>query len=87
MGRGPGPDLPQRIPFLGEDLEVLLGQLDGGQGLQPEVGPALDELNQGLEGVQAQPVVAVVGQVGHEDADLEGGEEEKVLVSNAPMPF
>jgi len=68
-----GPDLPQGVSLLGEDLEVLLGQLDGREGLQPQVGPALDELHQRLEGVQAQPVVAIVGQVGHEDADLEVG--------------
>lgn len=65
-------DLPERVSLLGEDLEVLLGQLDGGQRLQPQVGPALDELHQRLKGVEPQPVVAVVGQVGHEDADLIG---------------
>ena len=76
-------DLPQGVSLLGEDVEVSLGQLDGGQGLQPQVGPALDELHQGLEGVEAQPVVTVVGQVGHEDADLEGTGTEENRVQRA----
>lgn len=64
-------DLPERVSLLGEDLEVFLRQLDRRQRLQPEVGPALDELHQRLKGVQTQAVVAVVRQVGHENTDLD----------------
>lgn len=66
----PVPYLPQRILLLGEDLEVFLCQLHGRQRLQFQVGPGVEEADQVLEGVQAQAVVAVVGQMGHEDADL-----------------
>lgn len=62
--------LPDGVPLLGEDLEVALGQLHRCQGLQPQVGPCLEELHQVLKGVQTQTVVPVVGQVGHKDADL-----------------
>ena len=64
-------DLPEWVSLLREDLEVFLSELDRGQRLQPEVGPTLDKLHQRLKGVETQPVVAVVRQVGHEDADLE----------------
>ena len=63
-------NLPEWVSLLREDLKVFLSQLDGGQGLQPEVGPTLDKLNQRLKGVQTQTVVAIVRQVGHEDTDL-----------------
>jgi len=62
--------LPQRVFLLGEDLEVFLCQLHGRQRLQLQVGPGVEEADQVLEGVQAQAVVAVIGQMGHEDADL-----------------
>lgn len=38
--------------------------------MQAKVGPALHELDQALKGVQSQTVIPIVGQVGHEDADL-----------------
>lgn len=38
--------------------------------MQFEVCPGVNEVGQIDEGVQAQAVVAVVGQVCHEDADL-----------------
>lgn len=53
-------NLPEWVSLLGEDLEIFLSELDGRQSLQPEVRPALDKLHQRLEGVQTQPVVAVV---------------------------
>lgn len=54
------PHLPEWIPLGGEQAEVLLGQLDGGQGLHLQVGPRLEEHHQALEGVQAEPIVPVV---------------------------
>lgn len=63
-------DLPERIPLFGKDLEIFLGQLDRGQRLQSEVGPTLDKLDQRLKGVQTQPIVAIVRQMGHKDTDL-----------------
>lgn len=75
-------DLPEGVSLLGEDVEVLVSELDGRQGLQLQVGPALDELDQRLKGVEAQAVVAVVGQVGHEDTDL-GGEGSNAAASPA----
>lgn len=62
--------LPEGVCLLGEELEVLLGQLHGGQRLQPQVCGALDKAGKVGKGVQAQAVVPVVGQVGHENADL-----------------
>lgn len=66
----PPTHLPERVFLLGEDLEVLLGQLHWGQRLQPEVGPGVQEAHQVLEGIQAQAVIPIVRQVCHEDADL-----------------
>ncbi len=63
-------DLPEWVSLLREDLEIFLSQLDRRQRLQPEVGPTLNKLHQRLKGVKAEPVVAVVRQVGHEDTDL-----------------
>ena len=66
--------LPERVLLLREDLEVLLGQLHRGKRLQPKVGPGVQEAHQVLEGVQAQAIIPVVGQVCHKDADLlQGG--------------
>lgn len=62
--------LPERVPLLREQLEVLVGQLCWGQSLQSQVGPALHEVGQVHKGVRAQAVIPVVGQVGHENADL-----------------
>ena len=62
--------LPERISLGGEQAEVLLSELNGRQRLHLQVGPRLQEHHQALKGVQAQPVVPVVGQMGHEDADL-----------------
>lgn len=56
-----------------KELKVLVSQLGWRQGLQSQVGPALHEVGQVNESVQPQAVVPVVGQVGHEDADLEEG--------------
>lgn len=64
-------DLPEWVSLFREDLEVFLSELDRGQRLQPEVGPTLDKLHQRLKGVQTQPIVAIVRQVGHEDTDLD----------------
>lgn len=84
--RPPGPQpthLPERVLLLGEDLEVLLGQLHRGQRLQPEVGPGVQEAHQVLKGVQAQAVIPVVGQVRHEDADLP---QEREVEAGAGQP-
>lgn len=39
--------------------------------MQLQVGPRLDELHQVLKRIKAQAVVAVVREMGHEDADLD----------------
>lgn len=69
----PIPYLPQRTSLLREEGKVLLRKRDGGEGLQAQSGPALEEAHKALEGIQAQPVISVIGQMGHEDADLHGG--------------
>lgn len=62
--------LPQGVLLLGEDLEVFLCQLHRRQRLQLQVGPGVEEADQVFEGVQTQAVIAIIGQMGHEDADL-----------------
>lgn len=62
--------LPEWISLAGEQTEVLLGQLNRRQRLNLQVGPRADKHHQAFEGVQAQAVVAVVGEVGHENAYL-----------------
>lgn len=89
LGPNPLTHLPERVLLLRENLEVLLGQLHRGQCLQPEAGPGMQEAHQVLEGVQAQAVVPVVGQVGHEDADLEEGSGprcERVILTLGASP-
>lgn len=63
--------LPEGVFLVRKQLEVLVGQLHRGQRLQAQVGPAPHEVGQVDKGVRPQAVVPVVGQVGHEDADLE----------------
>lgn len=49
----------------------------------------MQEAHQVLEGVQAQAVIPIVGQVRHEDADLlqgRGGERQGPSVSEPPSP-
>lgn len=70
--------LPDGVPLLGENLKISLRQLYGRKGLEFQVGPRLRELHQVLKGVQAKAVVPVVGQVGHEDADLVWNKEQEV---------
>lgn len=36
--------LPEWVSLLGEDVEVFVSKLDGGQSVQPEVGPTLNKL-------------------------------------------
>lgn len=61
---------PNWIPLIGEDMEVLLAQLQRGNSAQAEVGPTLDKLDDRLEGVESQAVISIVAEVSHEDADL-----------------
>lgn len=74
--------LPEGIPLRGEQAEILLSQLDRRQGLHLQISPSLDEHQQALKGVQAEAVVPIVGQVGHEDADLcvEETSRENIMV-------
>lgn len=81
------PNLPEGVSLLREDLEVFVSQLNGGECLKPQVGPTLNKLHQWLKGVQAQPVVSIVRQVGHEDADLEGDRGTYQQVSREVRPF
>lgn len=62
--------LPKRISLRGEKAEVLLSQLDRWQSLHLQVSPRLDERYQAFKGVQAQPIVPIVGQMRHEDTNL-----------------
>lgn len=55
-----GSHLPEGISLRGEQAEILLGQLDGREGLHLQVGPGFDEHHQAFEGVQTEPVVTVV---------------------------
>lgn len=62
--------LPEWISLTGEQAEVFLGQLNRRQRLNLQVGPCAYEHHQAFKGVQAEAIVAVVGQMGHEDANL-----------------
>lgn len=74
-------NLPQWLSLFREGLEVFVSKQCGWQSLQPKVGPTLNKLHQRLKGVQSQAVVTVVRQMGHEDADLQG------LENNASLKF
>ncbi len=71
------------VPLLREDLEISLCQLYRRESLQFQVGPHLYELHQVLEGVQAKTIIPVVGQVGHEDADLVWNKAQEVIQRSA----
>lgn len=62
--------LPKRISFRGEKAEVFLSQLDRWQSLHLQVSPCLDKRHQAFKGVQAQAIIPIVGQMGHEDTNL-----------------
>ena len=67
--------LPEGISLRGEQAEVLLCQLQRRQGLHLQVGPCVDKHHQTFEGVQAETVIPIIGQMGHEDANLWEGKE------------
>lgn len=61
---------PQRIQFVGPQLEVFLGERERRSGSEPNIRPTSQELHHGLECVQRQAIVAVVRHVSHEHVDL-----------------
>lgn len=70
---------PQRVQLVGAQLEVLVGERARRRGREAHVGPAAQELHHGLERVEREAVVAVVGHVRHEHVDLitKGGKNIK----------
>ena len=58
------------MSLLGEELKVLVGELQWRQRVEPQVGPALKERGQVCKRVQTQTIIPVVGQMSHEDAYL-----------------
>lgn len=70
--------LPQWVFLLREKIKVLVSQLNWTQSLELQVGPALNKAGQIDKGVQTQAVISVVGQVSHEDTDLEGKTDNRL---------
>lgn len=70
--------LPQRVPLFREKLKVLVCELKRREGVELQVSPRAKEGRQVDERVETQSIVAVVGEVGHEDADLERRKKRKI---------
>lgn len=62
--------LPEWVPLFGKKLEVLVCELQGREGVQFQVCPRAKEGGQVDECIKTQSIIAIVGQVGHEDTDL-----------------
>ncbi len=54
-------------------------QFYGRKGLQAKVRPTLHEFDDILECVDAQPIVAVVGHVGHKNHNLKRNEDSVIF--------
>lgn len=75
------PHLPQRVLFLWKYFKILFGQLDWRQSLNTKIGPTLHEFDKAFKSVEPKPVIAVIGQVGHEDADLQTRKKMEASIS------
>lgn len=58
-----------------KELKIFVSQLHWRQSLKSQVGPALHEVGQIHKGIQSQSVISIVGQMGHENADLKKANE------------
>lgn len=67
--------LPEGVPLFGKKLEVLVRKLQRWESVEFQVGPRVKKGSQVDKCVEAQPIVAVVGQVRHENTDLKNREE------------
>lgn len=77
------PYLPEWVFLLREELKILVSQLNGTQGLQLQVCPALNKAGQIDKRVQTQAVIPVVRQMSHEDTDLKGEQTKYLFVGVA----
>lgn len=66
--------LPEGVPLSRKQLEVGVCQLHRGKSVELQVGPRVKEGGQVDKGVETQAIVAIVGQVGHENTDLDNRE-------------
>lgn len=73
--------LPERVLLLWKYFKILSGKLGGRQCLETEVGPALNKFDQAFKSVEPQPVIPIIGQMCHEDADLQTGKKTREFVS------
>lgn len=69
--------LPEWVPLFREKLEVFVCELQGWQCVEFQVCPRMKKGGQMDERVKAESIIAVVRQVGHEYADLEGRNRDR----------
>lgn len=69
--------LPEWVPLFRKKLKVLVCELKRREGVELQVGPGAKEGHQVDKRVETQSIVAVVGEVGHEYADLERRKKQK----------
>lgn len=65
-----------------KELKIFVSQLYWRQCLKSQVGPALHEVCQINKSIQSQPVIPIVGQMGHENADLKKAKTSELRCSN-----
>lgn len=53
-----------------EEFKVFSCKRNRRKGLKAQPCPALEEAHQALKGVQAKPIISIIGQMGHKNADL-----------------
>lgn len=69
--------LPEGVPLFRKKLEILVSKLQRWESVEFQVCPRVKKGSQVDKCVQTQPIVAIVGQVGHENTDLKNREGKK----------
>lgn len=67
--------------MFGEKLEVLVRELQRRECVELQVCPRMKKGSQVDKGVKAQPIISVVGQVGHKNTDLKNRKKGKMSPS------
>lgn len=81
--------LPEGVPLFRKKLEVLVRKLQRWESVEFQVCPRVKKRSQVDECVKTQPIVPVVGQVRHENTDLQNTKLKKnnFVRSHFPSPI
>lgn len=79
--------LPEGVPLFRKKLEILVSKLQRWESVEFQVCPRVKKGSQVDKCVQTQPIVAIVGQVGHENTDLKNREGKKKNIKKEICTF